>query len=144
MLPIGWQGVVEDTMEHYKKFPEPGHLQSNILVRTNRAIRCQKREQETCNRCQDGFWVNPKDNLDKRTCFSCHGAGLILKNKVKQDNKILWDHMEQGTEGKVISWNSYGKFYSRGYNRPNRNNTTVMVRFQDKLLSVSLAALELV
>jgi len=54
---------------------------------------------------------------------------IIIRDvkKMKPDKKTI----PSGTRGRVFWIASYGKFYAKGYNKPNRNNTSIGIETND-------------
>lgn len=85
-----------------------------------------------CAKCNGtGKWVNPRKETDKRECFYCEGAGEVKVKSTVPTKEQGWVTVPVGTTGTVINFSSYGQFYARGYNSPNRGNTTVTLRSDD-------------
>ena len=102
--------------------PEPDHLYEGLVLEVNVACKFQAKEHEPCKKCNGtGKWINPKNHTDIRDCFTCSGKGYHEKKK----EKIEWVYVPVGTHVVVKNWRSFGKFYSNGYNHPDRSNTTV-------------------
>jgi hypothetical protein len=126
--------------------PDVDDLREGIEVRLTTNARMQVRESAPCQKCSgSGKWTNPRNANDKRDCFSCKGSGQHVGAKVKgEDGKQAWDVLPAGLTGKVVDWKSFGQFYANGYNKPNRDNTTVQFRTSDdKLVRASLNKLRL-
>jgi hypothetical protein len=126
--------------------PQPHDLQPGIKVRTLRDSKSQQAAQTTCDRCNgSGKWVNPRNEHDARECFACRGAGIKVGGKLTGDNgKPVWRKLPAGTTGEVMTWESYGTFYRNGYNKPDRENTTVRMRLETgEVVPVKLEALRL-
>lgn len=120
--------------------PDIKFLTSGTAVRFSEAYKCMKKEttatEEKCNRCTDnpGKWINPRNTKDVRDCLRCSGTGkvqLTSRHRVKTDGKQEWEKIEAGTKATVLGQTSYGKFYRKGYNQPDRDNTTVYLRLED-------------
>ncbi len=96
----------------------------------NQVKTCQTKP---CEKCQGGYWINPRNSEDKRPCFTCKGAGVIKFDfqKAKVNDKVVWKKIALGTKAEIVSLRSYGKFYKSGYNQPNEHNTTALVRLED-------------
>ena len=110
--------------------PEPEDLKVGLKVTLRTSARMQVRSTEPCNKCSgSGKWVNPRNANDKRDCFACKGSGQHVGAKLKNDNgKAVWEVLPVGLSGEVVDWTSFGQFYANGYNKPNRDNTTVQFR----------------
>lgn len=105
----------------------PYPLNAGTRVRLTRDVRNREKKREECRKCNgSGHWVNPRNEEDKRPCFRCDGTGNAVVGKTGKMIKIA-----KGTAGEVISAAAYGSFYKNGYNKPNRDNTTVRVRSDD-------------
>lgn len=111
---------------------EPGveDLRAGLRVRLTGKARMQLRYSSACIKCSGtGKWVNPRNDNDKRDCFACKGSGKHVGEKVKsEDGKLAYKELPVGLTGEVIDWGSFGKFYANGYNKPDRNNTSVQFR----------------
>ena len=134
--------VLEDNIFHVltandkRKVDEPdvNDLHEGLDVVLNSDVKNQVRAQDPCQKCKaSGKWTNPKNSNDIRDCFACKGKGYHTGDKLKTDSgKLVWDVIPSGTAGKVIGWTSFGRFYTNGYNHPDRHNTTVQVKGTDK------------
>lgn len=100
---------------------------------------------EPCIKCNgSGYWINPKNALDKRECFTCHGKGFSKKDKVKENGKIKYTNIKLGTKGTVIETRLFGTFYDKGYKKPDRSNKQIVVRTDDgQVINVPLSKLAL-
>jgi len=108
--------------KHNHESPEPDHLFEGLVLEVNIACKFQLKDREPCKKCDgSGKWINPKNHMDIRECFTCSGKGYLEKKR----DKIEWVHIPVGTQIIVKNWKSFGKFYAKGYNRPDRSNTTV-------------------
>lgn len=126
--------------------PDVDDLHDGLRVRLTEKARMQVRQSEPCQKCNgSGKWVNPRNANDKRDCFACKGSGQHVGAKVKgDDGKQVWENLPVGTTGVVVEHRSFGTFYARGYNRPNRHNTTVSFRTDDgKVVRAGLSKLRL-
>ena len=87
-----------------------------------------------CNKCSGtGYWVNPRNPIDKRACFTCEGRGTFKGEKVKDaTGKVVWDRFEPGLTGTVVKCHAYGTFYRNGYNQPGRENRQGQHHFQSR------------
>lgn len=110
--------------------PDVSDLKPGLVVRLTAKARMQLRESSPCNKCSgSGKWVNPRNANDKRDCFTCKGSGQHVGAKVKNaDGKQAYQELPAGLTGEVVDWTSFGQFYASGYNKPNRDNTTVQFR----------------
>jgi hypothetical protein len=91
----------------------------------------QMKSPKPCYKCDgNGYWQNPHNPIDKRTCFTCHGSGTVPGGEPMKDpkGKIIMETIPVGIRLTVISVKAYGSFYRNGYNRPNRDNRTVTGR----------------
>lgn len=145
--------------EHRDVF-EPDKLEEGVRVKLSEDHFARRKifDEENCIKCKgSGKWINPRNEKDERICFACNGLGkfkrnfrLVLEcnkcnfifdrkskencpacNANKKDVRIVLDKVSTDTAGKVISTQAHGKFYSNGYNRPNRYNTSVIVLLDD-------------
>lgn len=126
--------------------PEPDDLKVGLNVTLKATAKMQVRSSEPCNKCSgSGKWVNPRNAEDKRNCFACKGSGQHVGGKVKNDQgKQVWEILPIGLSGEVVDWTSFGQFYANGYNKPNRDNTTVQFRTcNGEIKRASLNKLEL-
>jgi hypothetical protein len=107
-------------------------LVKGAKVRLSSTARIAKKETTICQKCNgSGHWVNPKNENDKRTCFACNGAGFKTGKAQKNANgKNDWTFLEEGLIGEVLDTQVWGTFYRNGYNRPDRSNTRVLVKFE--------------
>lgn len=82
-----------------------------------------------CNKCKGtGKWVNPHNPSDTRTCFACQGTTVIKGSKQKGN----WVHYEAGLAGEAVEdAKAFGRFYDKGYNKPCRENRSVLVKLDD-------------
>lgn len=128
------KALTGDSILRYME-PDVEDLQVGLTCETTRKVKCAARA-DNCPKCSGtGFWVNPKNSSDKRECFGCKGRGANKSGG--------WLQIPAGTVVIVNAWDSYGKFYSNGYNRPNRNNTTVTGRLVNgTVVTVKLANLK--
>jgi hypothetical protein len=111
---------------------------------TTKKVKCAKREKEDCRKCSGtGHWQNPRKESDKRSCFSCDGRGYFTKTVKGDDGKNVWVRLDEGTEIIPTEHKAYGKFYDNGYNKPNRENTTVTGLLDGEVVTVKLANLKL-
>jgi hypothetical protein len=107
--------VADYTRRHME--PDVEDLRVGMTCEVTRKVKCANRA-DKCPKCNGtGHWVNPKNSADKRECFGCKGRGANKSGG--------WLQIPAGTVVIVDSWESFGKFYRNGYNRPNRGNTTV-------------------
>lgn len=126
--------------------PDVGDLKVGIKVRLTTKAKMQLRESNPCQKCNGtGKWTNPRVNNDKRDCFACKGSGQHVGAKVKNEQgKQAYQELPVGLVGEVVDWTSFGQFYANGYNKPNRDNTTVQFRTSDgKVVRASLNKLRL-
>jgi hypothetical protein len=126
--------------------PDVENLHEGLSVRLTADCRYQLTTSEPCIKCSgSGNWVNPKNAADKRECFSCKGTGLHITGKLKDANgKLVYEKLAAGTFGSVVDWKSFGQFYANGYNKPNRQNTTVQFKLlSGKIVRASLEKLRL-
>jgi hypothetical protein len=126
--------------------PDVSDLKAGLRVRLSAKARMQLRETAPCQKCSGtGKWINPRNDNDKRDCFACSGSGQYVGAKVKNDKgKLTYKELPVGLAGEVVDWTSFGQFYSSGYNKPNRDNTTVQFRTSDgELVRASLNKLRL-
>lgn len=126
--------------------PDVSDLVAGLRVRLTSKARMQLRETSSCTKCGgSGKWVNPRNDKDRRDCFTCKGSGTLVGNKLKNaDGKQTYRELPAGLVGEVVEWGSFGQFYARGYNQPNRDNTTVQFRTNDgEVVRASLNKLRL-
>ena len=126
--------------------PDVEDLSIGLSVRLKATARMQIRETAPCQKCGgSGKWTNPRNTNDKRDCFSCKGSGQHVGAKVKNDaGKQAYRVLTIGLTGEVLDWTSFGQFYASGYNKPNRDNTTVQFRIASgEVVRASLNKLEL-
>ncbi len=126
--------------------PDVQDLHEGLRVRLTENARMQVRESSPCRKCNGGGkWINPRNPDDKRDCFACNGSGQHVGAKVKgDDGKQVWENLPAGLSGVVVDKRSFGQFYARGYNRPNRHNTTVQFRTDSgKVVRAGLSKLRL-
>lgn len=126
--------------------PDVDDLRDGLRVRLTEKAKMQVRTSESCQKCNgSGKWTNPRNPNDKRDCFSCKGSGQHVGAKVKgDDGKQVWEVLPAGISGVVVEHRSFGTFYARGYNRPNRHNTTVSFRTDGgKVVRAGLSKLRL-
>lgn len=128
------KALTGDSILRYME-PDVEDLQVGLTCETTRKVKCAARA-DNCPKCSGtGFWVNPKNSADKRECFGCKGRGANKSGG--------WLQIPAGTVVIVNAWDSYGKFWARGYNRPNRDNTTVTGRLVNgTVVTVKLANLK--
>jgi len=112
---------------------EPNNVEAGYRVQLLVSHRNQAKEEVICEKCNGtGQWVNPKKLTDLRDCFWCRAKGFKDGEKIKtEDGKVKWKVIPAGTEGEVISCEAFGKFYSNGYNQPNRFNRQLKVKLDD-------------
>jgi hypothetical protein len=117
----------------HELYPPVDVLKEKMELKLVESHRCQRKvvEKTACTKCVDtpGKWVNPKRSGDVRNCFGCEGKGYTTRQVVKKP--IEWLKFEPGTQGTVVNWRSFGKFYRNGYNQPDGNNTTVYMRINN-------------
>ncbi len=108
-------------------------LVKGTKVRLLSECRIMEKTHSSCQKCSgSGFWVNPRNESDKRTCFACSGSGQVTGGKAKDENgKQKWIKLSQGMVGEVLDTQVWGTFYRNGYNRPCRENTRVLIKFDD-------------
>jgi len=126
--------------------PQTSDFSVGLRVRLNSDCKMQETIEEDCRKCSGtGKWVNPKNAEDKRDCFSCNGSGKHFAGKAKDVNgKQLYKHLPYGLSGTVVDWKFFGTFYSNGYNKQSRDNTTVQFRTNSgELVRASLSKLRL-
>ena len=126
--------------------PDVEDLSKGLKVQLISSARMQLRASESCNKCSgSGKWINPRNANDKRDCFACKGSGQHVGAKVKnEDGKQAYEVLQSGLVGEVVDWTSFGKFYANGYNKPNRDNTTVQIRIEGgRVVRASLSKLSL-
>jgi hypothetical protein len=126
--------------------PDVEDLSVGLSVTLRSTARMQVRETAPCQKCGgSGKWTNPRNTNDKRDCFSCKGSGQHVGAKVKTDaGKQVFRVLPIGLTGQVLDWTSFGQFYASGYNKPNRDNTTVQFRISNgEVVRASLNKLEL-
>lgn len=117
--------------------PHPESLTEGMELRVTENFKCMIKENEVspCNKCNGTKqWINPRNSMDKRMCFACKGTGEVKSNFTRKKNsegKQEWHKVSIGTIGKVIRWDTFGTFYANGYNKPGRNNTTVILQLED-------------
>lgn len=113
--------------------PNVEDLSVGLSMVTTGSVRNQVKATEPCRKCSgSGFWVNPRNASDKRECFTCKGSGQFATGPAKgSDGKVVWSKIEAGTQGTVVDHMAYGKFYTNGYNKPDRFNTTVTLKRAD-------------
>lgn len=123
--------------------PYPSDLRRGMMLSVTNPCKKQVKEEAKCQKCQgSGLWVNPKDNQDKRTCFACHGkGGKAIGKKKGEDGKLVWEVIPAGTIGEIMGWRSFGTFFANGYNKPNRDNTTVTLKVNGRIIDLPLAKL---
>jgi hypothetical protein len=107
-----------------------------LLVPHNSIAKQIHESKSPCLKCNgSGKWVNPRNETDARPCFTCNGTGeYVTKTKEtlkNDDGKQVRNKLPEGTIGTVLSQKSYGTFYRKGYNHPDRSNTTCQVKLQD-------------
>lgn len=123
------------TLQEERRVMEPdvGDLQMGLRVRLKQNVRNQLSSEVQCEKCAgSGKWTNPRNEHDKRECFSCKGAGVRKGPKLKgDDGKLKYETLPAGLSGIVFKWGSFGTFYRNGYNQPNQDNTTVQFRTDD-------------
>lgn len=76
-----------------------------------------------------GYWQNPNRDDDRRECFKCKGECVVQAKGEKI--KGQWHRFDAGVVGTVVFAKAYGQFYSKGYNRPGRDNITATVKLDD-------------
>lgn len=121
--------------------PDVADLFVGLSLVTTSEIKNQVKIKEDCRKCNgSGKWVNPRNSADKRDCFTCKGTGKFSIGTSKNEaGKIQYNKITAGTEGTVVEWRSFGKFYANGYNKPDRSNTTVTLKRADgSLFNASL------
>lgn len=126
--------------------PDVADLKQGLKVRLTAKAKMQLRESTPCQKCNaSGKWINPRNPNDKRDCFACKGSGQHVGGKVKNEQgKLAYQELPVGLVGEVVDWTSFGQFYANGYNKPNRENTTVQFRTSDgKVVRASLNKLRL-
>jgi hypothetical protein len=126
--------------------PDVEDLVKGLRIQLTSSARMQLRESSSCQKCNGtGKWVNPRNAKDQRDCFTCKGSGKIVGSKVKnEDGKQAYQLLQSGLNGEVVDWTSFGQFYARGYNKPNRDNTTVQFRTSDgQVVRASLSKMQL-
>lgn len=126
--------------------PDVADLHAGLRVRLAEKAKMQVRQSEQCQKCSgSGHWINPRNPNDKRDCFACNGSGQHIGGKVKDEKgKQVYEQLPAGLAGEIIDWTSFGQFYASGYNKPNRDNTTVQFRISDgKVVRASLSKIRL-
>jgi hypothetical protein len=116
----------------FRRVNEPYEsLVKGVSVRVLTPAKIMQKDKITCSKCNgSGNWVNPRNSEDMRVCFSCSGSGHIDGGKSKDEaGKQKWIHLRALMVGEVLETKVWGKFYHNGYNRPNRENTRVLVKF---------------
>lgn len=116
---------IRRVMEPYEE------LVKGIKVKMISEAKIMEKDTVACQKCNgSGAWVNPRNDADKRACFGCSGVGQIELGKSKdQSGKQKWIRLNKGMVGEVLDFKVWGTFYRNGYNRPNRDNTRVLVKF---------------
>ena len=126
--------------------PDVEDLKEGLAIRLTAKARMQARLTEPCQKCNGtGKWINPRNTNDKRDCFACKGSGLHVGAKRKNEQgKQVYEELPAGLSGNVVDWASFGQFYASGYNKPNRENTTVQFRLVDgNVVRASLSKMRL-
>lgn len=126
--------------------PNVPDLKEGLGIRLTAKAKMQIRETEPCQKCSgSGKWINPRNANDKRDCFACKGTGQHVGAKRKNEQgKQVYEELPAGLSGTVVDWTSFGQFYASGYNKPNRENTTVQFRLADgKVVRASLSKMRL-
>ena len=117
--------------------PGPEDMRDGLRIRFLEPHKCMAKEYDEtpCKKCNgSGKWVNPRNSSDKRDCFTCKGQGIVKTNfRRKKDDaaKQEWLRIDSGSTGVIIRATTYGTFYANGYNRPDRHNTTAIIKLDD-------------
>lgn len=124
--------------EAVARFTEPdvNDIEPGTVLLTTEPCKSQAKElkKDECRKCNGtGKWINPNKKSDVRDCFACSGIGHHSKLvKVLDDNgKSIWNRIKVGTEVIVTDKRSFGSFYRKGYNKPDRDNTMVTGKLVD-------------
>lgn len=117
--------------EHNRVMEPYNDLVPGAIVKMTAGSKVMEKQINPCQKCNgSGKWINPKNENDKRECFGCHGHGILEGDKIKDaSGKQKYIHILEGMVGEVVDSKVWGTFYKNGYNRPNRENTRVLVKF---------------
>jgi len=94
-----------------------------------------------CSKCKHEFapFITEDEKLTGKklntSCPNCKAS----KNSVRIIRKVI----KVNTVGTALSSKAYGTFYANGYNKPNRFNTTVKVKFEEETVFIPLEKLRL-
>ncbi|MGG6267167.1 hypothetical protein ACQ4M3_13440 [Leptolyngbya sp. AN03gr2] len=124
----------------HKDVLQPEKVEPGESVRLVEAIQANKPYQAvSCSRCKGtGFWQNPKDTNDKRSCFNCHGLKWIVGEPLSQKVKF-----HCGTIGVVIWVGSFRKIYRNGYNTLGRKTLSTRLMVDQTIINAPLEKLRL-
>lgn len=134
------QALIEGDKRHVDS-PEVGDLKEGLTLELVEECKNQVFKQDKCQKCNgSGHWINPRNSNDKRNCFACKGSGNCKGEKEKNaQGKQVYEKVPAGTVGTIVDWKSFGTFYAKGYNQPDRHNTTVVLKTaQGKLFRAPL------
>lgn len=136
--------LYEASLTHEEKMraeqPTIVTLTRGTAVRFLAAHRCMVKDaarvEVECPKCQGrGKWINPRNAADERPCFACDGSGKAkrtVRTRAKgADGKQAWHEIPEGTAAEVLGQATFGTFFRKGYNQPDRSNTTVYLRLAD-------------
>lgn len=129
--------------EKLKFFPDNFSIGDSVVsIEDHRNV---EKNISNCAKCSgSGKWINPKNQQDIRSCFYCHGAGVIKGEKVKINGKQKYVLISQGAVGVVIDVFAFGTFYVNGYNKPDRSNRTASVKLVNgNVVNIPLSKLKL-
>jgi len=149
--------MLKHTDEHDTLEPNEFPVGVEVSLLEDYDVREKTHDKNDCTKCEGtGKWVNPNKKEDVRECFGCKGAGKVERNlryvricqkceaefapikgepKVcicgSKKNRVKTKRYIAGAVGTALMQRSFGTFYRNGYNKPNRTNTSVLVKFAD-------------
>lgn len=112
--------------------PQDARRDERMILLENH--RLQIKAMTPCHKCDGhGYWQNPRNADDKRPCFACEGKGQVPKGDNLKDasGKPLYTVLPAGCLVTVLGVTAFGRFYNKGYNRPDRTNRSVTGRLED-------------
>jgi hypothetical protein len=127
--------------------PNDIKIGDSVKLTKNHRNHAKEIKSENCRKCNgSGKWINPRNQDDKRDCFSCNGNGTHKKavKLPKVNGKQTWDTFEAGITGKVIWSGTFRQIYKKGYNKLDRSTISTKVELTDgRVMNAPLKKLQL-